>query len=147
MIRSRSLLSFLSAVLIPVLAAAVISCSAGKSSVRNNTGESAEPDYSGIYKLSDDQVCDIVIAIKKSDGGYAYSISGTGVKSSGKLSVVKDGEETYLVFSNTLRDGDKTAVEGGYSDGKIMIQNSGNAMNQYICFKQCDVKYLEFERE
>ena len=106
-----------------------------------------EPDYSGVYKLSDDQVCDIVITIKKADSGYTYSISGKGVESSGKLNILKEGDETYVVFSKTLRNGDNTAIEGLYSEGKITVQNYGNSLNQYVCFKKCDVKFLEFLKE
>lgn len=103
-----------------------------------------EPDYSGVYKLSDDQVCDIVITIKETDSGYTYSISGKGVESSGKLAIVKEGDETYVVFSKTLRNGDNTAIEGLYSEGKITVQNYGNSLNKYECFKKCDGKFLEF---
>lgn len=150
----KSLSALAVASLVIVVSMAIISCAGSKSFQNNRAGKagvseskSLEPDYSGTYKLSDDQVCDIVIAIQKDNGGYAYLIKGTGLKSSGRLSIVKDGEETYLVFKSTIRSGDKTAVEGSYSDGRIMIQNTGNAMNQYICFKQCDVKFLEFVKE
>jgi hypothetical protein len=107
----------------------------------------SEHDYSGTYKLSDDQACDLVITIKKENNGYTYSIGGKGVKSSGKLAVDKSDEQVYIVFNGTLRSGDNAAVEGIYFDGKIIIQNYGNSMNQYICFKKCDRKYLEFIKE
>lgn len=139
--------------LVMVAALTVVSCAGIKSSQSNGAGKtgmteskSIVADYSGIYKLSHDQVCDIVITIKKDNSGYTYSITGKGVKNSGKISVVQDGESTYLAFTGTKRSGDKSAIEGAYSDGKIMIQNYGNAMNQYICFKQCDAKFLEFVR-
>lgn len=107
----------------------------------------SKPDYSGIYKLSDDQACDLVITIKKDNSGYYYSINSSGVKSSGKLAVDKNEEQVYIVFNGTLRSGDNAAVEGTYSDGKIIIQNYGNSINEYICFKKCDRKYLEFVKE
>lgn len=150
--KSLSATAVISLVMVAVLT--VISCAGSKSCQNNKAGNTCmteskcvEADYSGIYKLSDDQVCDIVITIKKDNSGYIYSITGKGLKSSGKVSVVKDGENTYLAFTGTKRSGDKSAIEGAYSDGKIIIQNYGNGMNQYICFKQCDVKFLEFERE
>jgi len=140
--------------LVIAVSMAVISCAGSKSSRNNEAGKtgmteskSVQPDYSGRYKLSDDRVCDIVIAIKKDNSGYIYSITGKGVKSSGKLSIIKDGEDTYLAFTGTKRSGDKTAIEGAYSGGKIIIQNYGNSMNQYVCFKQCDAKFFEFQRE
>jgi len=103
-----------------------------------------ETDYSGIYKSADSEACNIVITIKKVKSGYAYAIDGTGVKSTGKLAIVKDESETYLVFTGTKRSGDKTAIEGLYTGGKILIQNYGNSMNQYVCFKKCGDKFLEF---
>jgi len=107
----------------------------------------AETDFSGIYKLSDGQVCSIVVTIKKDNSGYAYTINGSGMQSAGVLSVVKEGEDVYLVFKDTHRSGDNAAIEGLYSDKKITIQNYGNSLNQYICFKKCDRKFLEFVKE
>ncbi len=131
--------------------AAMILLAAGISFAGDNTSslkvKEVEPDYAGVYKLADSTICNIVITIKKDKRGYTYKIRGSGVKNSGKLSVIKDDAEIYFVFTGTKRSGDKTAVEGAYSDGKITIQNTGNAMNQYICFKNCDAKYLEFIRE
>ncbi len=131
-----------------------ISCAGSNSSAQNikesksaaSEKKVSEADYSGTYRSSDTKVCDIMITVKKDKSGFIYTINGAGVKSSGKLTIVKDDEQTYLVFSGTLRSGDKTAIEGLYSEDKILIQNYGNSMNQYVCFKRCDTKYLEFVR-
>ena len=138
--------------MILVMFAVSISCAGSKNSVQNakenkpvvSEKKQSEADYSGIYRLTDSKVCNIVITIKKDKNDYSYAINGSGVKSSGKLSVSRDGAETYLVFTGTKRGGDKTAIEGAYSDNRIMIQNYGNSINQYICFKSCDAKFLEF---
>jgi hypothetical protein len=138
--------------MILILSAASISCGGSKNSAQNiNESNPAvserkmdKPDYSGIYRIADSKVCDIVITIKKDKNDYTYAINGTGVKSSGRLSVMKDDAETYIVFTSTKRSGDKTAIEGLYSGNKITIQNYGNSMNQYVCFQSCDAKYLEF---
>ncbi|HPJ42296.1 MAG TPA: hypothetical protein PLY21_08230 [Spirochaetota bacterium] len=106
-----------------------------------------ETDFSGIYKLSDGPVCDIVITVKKENSGYSYEISGTGMQSTGLISVVKDGEDSYLAFNGTHRGGDNAAIEGLYSEGKITVQNYGNSLNQYVCFKKCDRKFLVFVKE
>jgi len=141
--------------MILILFAVSISCAGSKSFVQNtkenkpvvSEKKQSEADYSGIYRLTDSKVCSIVITIKKDKNGYSYVINGSGVKSSGKLAVSKDGAETYIVFTGTKRGGDKTAIEGAYSDNKLTIQNYGNSINQYICFKSCDAKYLEFIRD
>ena len=101
-------------------------------------------DYSGIYKLSDVNICDLTITIKKKNGDNFYTINGAGLKRSGKLSIEKDGDAIYLNFNGTLRSGDRTVVTGAYSDKTITIQNTGNSMNNFVCFKKCDAKYLEF---
>lgn len=141
--------------MILILAATSISCAGSKKSVQNNNDTKAavsekkvsDEDYAGTYRVTDAKVCNIVITIKKEKSDYSYTINGTGVKSSGKLKVVRDGSGTYLVFSGTKRSGDKTAVEGAFSDKTITVQNYGNSMNQYICFKSCDARYLEFKME
>jgi hypothetical protein len=138
--------------MILILFAVSSSCVGSKNSVQNTKENKpvvskkivSDADYSGKYKLTDAEVCNIVITIKKDQNDYTYTINGTGVQNSGKLSVVKDDAVTYLVFTGTKRGGDKSAIEGAYSDRKITIQNYGNSMNQYVCFKSCDAKYLEF---
>ncbi|HPS86857.1 MAG TPA: hypothetical protein PLY36_08940 [Spirochaetota bacterium] len=140
--------------MIMIIITACIACSGNKTSVQNvkeikpavAEKNMSEADYSGIYRLADTEVCSIVITIKKVKSDFIYTINGTGVKSSGKLSIVKDNAETYLIFTGTKRNGDKTAIEGAWSDRKIIIQNYGNSINQYVCFKICDSKFLEFVR-
>jgi hypothetical protein len=138
--------------MISTLFAVSISCAGSNNSVQNTNlskpvvleKKVSDADLSGTYKLTDVKVCNIVITIKKDKNDYTYTINGAGVKSSGRISVVKDDAVTYLVFTGTKRGGDKAAIEGAYSDKKITIQNYGNSMNQYVCFKSCDVKYLDF---
>ena len=138
--------------MIMILLSIVISCAGNKNSVSNikeikpdiSENKADETDISGIYKLTDAEVCNIVITIKKHKNDYTYTLNGTGVKSSGKLSVKNDNTETYLIFTGTKRGGDNTPVEGACTEKKIIIQNYGNSMNQYVCFKSCDLKYLEF---
>lgn len=136
--------------IISIMIISSVSCS-GDKNIAENTNDSktavlenneSESDYSGIYRLADADKCNIEITINNDNSNY--TISGTGVKSSGKLSVVKNDTETYLNFTGTKRGSDNVPIEGVWSDGKIIIQNYGNSMNQYICFKSCDEKFLEF---
>ena len=101
-------------------------------------------EYSGTYRLSDKKICDLVITISIDGNDYIYAIKGNGFKSTGKLSFKNSDGEAYLDFNGTLRSGDKSVVTGLYQDKRILIQNYGNSMNQYVCFKSCDSKYLEF---
>ncbi|HPQ53042.1 MAG TPA: hypothetical protein PK253_07300 [Spirochaetota bacterium] len=72
--------------------------------------------------------------------------ANAGVTSSVRLAVDKDGEQVYLTFTGTLRSGDRSPVTGIYSGNAITIQNYGNSMNEYVCFTQCDGKYLRLRR-
>jgi hypothetical protein len=115
-----------------------------KESKISESGKNAdETDYSGIYKSADAESCRIFITIKKAKSGYIYAIDGTGARSTGKLSIVKDASETYLVFTGTKRDGDKAAIEGVWAGRIITIQNYGDSISRYICFKNCDGKFIE----
>jgi hypothetical protein len=130
----------------------LMSCASDKNTgqiTKTSTSVSTEKsitdkDYSGTYKISDTEICDFIIIIVKSNTQYTYTIKGTGYKSSGKLSFEMQDDETYINFSGTLRSGDKSPVTGSYQNKKIVIQNYGNSMNQFVCFKSCDSKYLEF---
>lgn len=123
-------------------------CGDSTQSARSDKAGSVEKknyyNYSGVYRMADANVCNLTIEIRKDDHVYVYSIHGAGVKSSGKLAVEKDGEQVYLTFPGTLRSGDKSAVTGAYSDNAITIQNYGSSMNEYVCFKKCNIKYLRF---
>ncbi|HPJ34263.1 MAG TPA: hypothetical protein PK358_05460 [Spirochaetota bacterium] len=105
------------------------------------------PDCAGIYRLSDTEICDLTITVVKGSSGYNYTINGAGVSSSGKFTFNKDDSKTYIVFNGTRRSGNNEVVTGIWSDGKIIIQNYGNSMNRYVCFKKCDLKFLEFINE
>lgn len=111
--------------------------------IRADSAENRIQDLSGVYKITGAENCNLAITIKKINQGYVYIIDVSGDLSSGNLSIENEENRIYLKFNGTIRSGDNTTVEGAYSDGKINIQNYGNAINQYRCFKKCDAKYLE----
>lgn len=143
---------FTAAVLATLLSAMFISCTTGKNSANGNSSREtvvkkpAAEDYSGTYKLSGEETCGIIIKILKDKDGYSFAINGAGVNSSGRLSVLTEEETVYLQFNDTHRSGDNSAIEGRLSGNRIIIQNYGNSLNNFILFQKCDVKYLEFER-
>jgi hypothetical protein len=136
------------------LAAALTSCRGNSENnvpgtESNKTGSvqtEINSDYSGVYRLVGDNSCTLAIDIRKHGQYYSYSFHGAGVKSSGKLAVENDGGQVYLVFTGTLRSGDRSPVTGAYSDNAVTIQNYGNSMSEYVCFKQCEEKYLRLRR-
>ena len=54
------------------------------------------------------------------------------------IKISKKEGEFYVQFKN---------FQAAYENGTLVIQNYGNSMNQYMHFKDCDIKFLEFEKE
>lgn len=99
-------------------------------------------DYSGIYTITDKKVCDLTIEIQKNGDKFTY-VSG---KTKGNIEVLKDENEVYLKLIAINGVSPKGDVEAKYENQTLIIQNEGNAMNEYTNFKQCDAKYLELKK-
>lgn len=108
-----------------------------------NTGEKAfyeTENYAGSY-FSDDKSCGMELHITLKNGAYTYQLKTAKRNATGAISINRPNAETYLTFHG-LRGSGKTDIEALFSNNSIMIQNSGNAQNQYLHFKECDVKYI-----
>lgn len=105
-------------------------------------------DYTGTYKSADSD-CPMQLDITQRDGAYRYSIKTSKQKGEGLIEVNEDESEgrTYLLFKGLLGSSPKNEVEALFDDGTIRIQNSGNASNQYLRFKECDTKYIELAKQ
>lgn len=102
-------------------------------------------DYSGAYK-SNDNKCRLDLTVTLKDGSYLYRFSTAKRKQNGKLEISQTDGGTYLTFKGLFGARPKTEIQGLYSDGKIVIQNYGNSMNDYLRFKECDLKFIELEK-
>jgi len=102
----------------------------------------AEVDYSGTYNMVDKTICDLSIIIQKNGNDLSYKID----KSEGKVEIIKQENEVYLKFVAINGVSPKGDVEAKYENETLLIQNEGNAMNQYTNFKKCDAKYLELKK-
>ncbi len=100
-------------------------------------------DYSGVYSITDQSVCDLEIVISKKDNNFAYS-SG---KAKGSIEVINQDGEVYLKMIAINGDSPNGDVEAKYEDETLLIQNEGNAMNPYSIFKKCDAKFLELKKK
>ena len=70
---------------------------------------------------------------------YAKDINITGTYKFKPCNIISNSEgEFYVQFKN---------FQAAYENDTLVIQNYGNSMNQYIHFKDCDIKFLEFEKE
>jgi hypothetical protein len=102
-------------------------------------------DYSGVYK-SGDKFCEIEIVITKINGEYQYEINSEFRNESGLLQVSETENDVYFNFNGLLGVNPKEEIGGKYMNETIIIQNSGNAMNQYLRFSECDIKYIELAK-
>lgn len=92
----------------------------------------------GVYVLDECENGRFKIQIEKSGTEYNYRILDKEKSiGKGKVRITKDGDVTYLTFGN---------IGSLWEDGSIIVQNYGNAMNEYNHFTQCDSKYLTFKK-
>lgn len=106
-------------------------------------------DYAGTYK-SADAACPMQLDITQTaDGAYQYSIKTSKQKRAGKMEVSQSEGSTYFLFKGLFGASPKVEIEGAFEDGKIVIQNSGNASNQFIRFQdqECGTKYIELAKQ
>ncbi|HEY5591041.1 MAG TPA: hypothetical protein VIK55_08485 [Paludibacter sp.] len=99
--------------------------------------------YDGTYKTDTAKGCLIVLIITSHPDGYHYKIKTSLREQEGYLAVTKSEDAVYLTFTGLLGTEPKDEIEGQYIDDKIVIQNYGSSMNQYLNFSECDIKYLE----
>ena len=99
--------------------------------------------YDGTYKTDTAKGCLIELIITSQPDGYHYKIKTSLREQEGLLAITKSEEEVYLTFTGLLGTEPKDEIEGQYIGHKIVIQNFGSSMNQYLNFSECDIKYLE----
>jgi hypothetical protein len=130
-----------------------ISCNSVSTQIKGSSKDSVTTseqtdgiDYSGVYKVSDENSCKLSITIIKEGQDYNYGILGEKLDYSGKLIVENIEDDIYFTFDGQIAENKPKSVSAKFVDGSIMIQNYGNSMNKYNYFKQCEEKYLEFKK-
>jgi len=108
-----------------------------------STSAPAKPTYTGTYTVQDTAVCPLSIIITKQAGGYSFT---TGI-TQGQVQVDQQGSSTYFTFIGLQGADPADNVEAVWQDSMLVIQNTGNFMNPYTRFEQCDAKYLELVRQ
>jgi hypothetical protein len=115
--------------------------------------------------------CDMSVRIKKRQaGGYTYHFTINDTRLTGRVTLSKseDKKDTYITFKgikwaeyegdiSKREDSDAddnspdlelpVGVSGQLSGNKIVIQNSGNAMNYYTVFSECGSKYIRLVKQ
>ena len=100
-------------------------------------------EYAGTYKTDTTKGCSIELIITSQPDGYHYKIKTSIREQEGLLAITKSEQEVYLTFTGLLGTEPKDEIEGKFINHKIVIQNFGSSMNQYLNFSECDIKYLE----
>jgi len=115
-------------------------------SFAGNATDKIVKEYLGTYKTAGESGCSMTMIITAQGDTYHYKIKTSTRLREGRLEVTKMGDEIYFRFIGLLGAKPKTVIEGQYIDKQIVIQNDGNAMNKFLNFKECDVKYIEFSK-
>tara|TARA_B110000037_G_C16964189_1_gene442245 strand:+ start:474 stop:740 length:267 start_codon:yes stop_codon:yes gene_type:complete len=85
--------------------------------------------------------------VEKSDILYKYQLTTASLKNSGNLKIDTVKNNVYFLFTNLNSESEGYAIEAQVNDDELIIQNYGNAMNQYHHIKDCDVKYIHLTKE
>ena len=109
------------------------------------SGTSSLPDYSGVYK-SNEKGCGFTISLTKENEVYKFTFKGEGIDASG-IATFEKTDAVYITFDGKIGENEPKSVSGQVNDSSIIIQNYGNAMNQFLFFKSCDLKYMEFLKQ
>jgi len=112
----------------------------------NVKADSTHVNYAGVYKTTGEKGCNFTITLTKENETYNYTIQGEGLNATGKADIETVNSDTYITFDGKIADNAPKTIEGQLSDSTITIQNEGNSMNNYNYFKQCDSKYIEFNK-
>jgi len=99
-------------------------------------------ELNGFYSLSDTDNCKKILIIDIENDFFSIYSMDHNLKNQesitmGKLNILEDGAHTYLKMNS---------IEALYYKNSIVIQNSGNSMNDYTYFDFCDSKYLNFHK-
>jgi len=100
-------------------------------------------EYAGTYKTDTAKGCLIALIISLKPDGYHYKIKTSIREQEGLLAINESEKGVYFKFIGLLGTEPKDEIEGKYVDHRIVIQNYGNSMNEYLNFSECDIKYLE----
>lgn len=130
------------------------------------------PNVSGYYKEADEEQadspgegCNIAVTILKSNVGYRYRLTAGQTHHTGKVTLEKNQNKSIGITFEDIPyaeyEGDVSKLEenkdrpqpklpvgvGGILSGDtITIQNYGNAMNYYVQFGGCQVKFISLVR-
>ena len=102
-------------------------------------------EFLGEFSVTPHVECALKVTVYQENDELKYHLSSSKRDAKGLLTV-EVGNDTYLIFNGLKGDYPADTVEAVMQDGVLIIQNTGNAMNQYIRFNECDQKYLRLAK-
>ncbi len=81
------------------------------------------PDYSGNFKMSGEDACDISIVITKNNENYLYKISAYGSDYTQNIIIDTTEGQTYLVINSKIEDTTPKTVNAMFSKNSLFILN------------------------
>ncbi|WP_084016958.1 hypothetical protein [Moheibacter sediminis] len=122
-------------------------------------------EIEGEYSFENDVAdCKMSLNIFSVKGILKYELKTRARNVNGDAEISKeDNEQYYLTFKNIEWNESKgfidpegnmpeenlpipTEIMAGLRDNQIIFQNYGNAENYYVILKECDVKFIYFEK-
>jgi len=119
-----------------------INCKSQKSTSSNKELTKEEVKvFDGEYQCF---TCNCLLIINTSD--LVYEFENQNFKKKGSLSVKYIDKSIFFQFENLYGEYTQKPITAEFIDRTIVIQNYGNAMNEFIRFSECDSKYIELHK-
>lgn len=120
--------------------------------------------YLSVPMDGETEPCSLSVKIRKTHGEYAFTFNISGKIATGKVKLTKSDnpKELGIVFRGihwAENNGDLSAttkqvklklpggIEGVWSESGIIIQNYGNAMNNYMQIASCGQKFINLVKQ
>jgi hypothetical protein len=113
--------------------------------LQNSKLSNSLPDVSGYYQLPELR-CNIALTIVNENGVLKYYFKGEHLDLEGVAIVSVEEDIYYVTFDGPIGNTPPKTVQGQFKDNTITIQNTGNTMNNFHYFPDCEDKYLEFKK-
>jgi uncharacterized protein (DUF2225 family) len=102
--------------------------------------------YSTVNEEDDIGKCDIKVVISKQKDGYYYDLRTDKRHKKGKVKLTKSDAQ-YISFMDLPAGENNGDLHGLLTENEILIQNTGNSMNEYTRLSECDRKYIRLVKQ
>lgn len=101
----------------------------------------------GNFSMNQTNDCDLKLNIYKEKEKYKYSMSSTKRSARGFIKIyIENDDHVYIYLNGLLADDPPETVSGVFYENQVVIQNYGNAMNEYTQLSECSEKFIELQK-